>query len=153
MKTMENRAVENRKDSAALRKLRLAASLLSKEFEEKKAEIERAKKQLREAEVTLRSLEGKEARKALTRVKAHAGGMMKMVGLLEYRFFNSDERDNDQDDLRANLLVGALLFLADKMMGLREDELEKLESRGAQYRAQNPKDRVVPSVNPLVILG
>lgn len=153
MKIIENRAVENRKESAELRKLRLAASLLSKEFEEKKAEIERAKKQLREAEVTLRSLEGKEARKALTRVKAHAGGMMKMVGLLEYRFFNSDERDNDQDDLRANLLVGALLFLADKMNCLSEDELEKLEGRGAEYRAQNPRDRVIPRINPLVILG
>lgn len=153
MKTIENRRIGNRKDSAELRKLRLAASLLSKEFAEKKAEIEHAKKQLREAEVTLKSLEAKEARKTLTRIKAHAGGMMKMVGLLEYRFLNSHERDNDQDDLRANLLVGALLFLADKMAGLGADDLEELENRGAEYRTQNPKDRSVPGVNSIVLLG
>ena len=78
----------------------------------KSKEIYQQKLKNREAAAS-RKQEKKASRENRNRILMHAGGLMDMTGLLRYCFAQSDEFDNPQDNLRANLLVGSLLHLSE----------------------------------------
>lgn len=136
-----------------IRQARSLVTSLTEKLAEKRKALAQGTKRLREAEMLIKKHEKNERRKGRTRIVAHAGGMMEMTGLLECRFIDSSERDNVQDNLRANLLVGALLKLAHQLSEASAEELQSLTARGKQYRELRPAVRVVPKVNPLIILG
>jgi hypothetical protein len=80
----------------------------------------------------------------------HAGGMMEMAGLLRYTFSDIEDIDNVQDNLRANLLVGALLELGDILYKKDTEEIAALVARGSQFRNTATDKRMISPVNPLL---
>jgi len=78
----------------------------------------------------------------------HAGGMMDMTGFLRYTFPDNEDADNNQDNLRANLLVGALLELGDILSQKDTEEIAALVSRGSKFRQTEPDKRMISIVNP-----
>ena len=108
---------------------------------------------LQETQARQAQIDKKRRREQRTRLLSHAGGMMEMVGLLNVRFYGTTERDNDQDDLRANLLVGALLDLAHRLSIAPATELLRYTEAGREYRQARPSNRTVPKTNPLLVLN
>lgn len=137
----------------SIRKARALVAALPAKLEERKKALANEEQRYREAEALLLKHEKAEQRRKRTHLVSHAGGMMEMAGLLEYRFIGSTERDNPQDDLRANLLVGALLSLAHHLSTAPSSELEQLTANGKAYRTTKPSARQIPKVNPLVLLA
>lgn len=126
---------------------------LTEKLEALKSRIAQLEKQQREELAKERRLTKLKERALRTRLLSHFGGIGEMCGLLQYRFIGSSRRDNIQDDLRANLLAGALLDLAQRLSIASEQELLKLSKAGQAYRAQRPAARQVPPTNPLIALG
>ena len=73
---------------------------------------------------------------------------MDMSGLLRYCFAQSDEFDNPQDNLRANLLVGSLLHLSEYLNNCSPADLEKIEASGKSFRRSDKKNRTLAGINP-----
>jgi hypothetical protein len=112
-------------------------------------EIYRKKLQYRQIAASNKS-DKKVNRQARTRILIHAGGLMEMTGLLDYCFKDEKDFDNYQDNLRANLLVGALLHLSDHLSTSSSEILSKLEKSGSEFRATRRIDRRVAPVNSLI---
>ena len=81
------------------------------------------------------------------RLKAHAGGMLEMTGLLRYVYPDGFESDNKQDRLIANLLVGAFQKLSNELEKASIEELETLWISGQNFRKGYKKERELPTVN------
>ncbi len=81
------------------------------------------------------------------RLKAHAGGMLEMTGLLRYVYPDGFESDNKQDRLIANLLVGAFQKLSYDLESMSIEELQELWGLGQKFRKEYKRDRELPKVN------
>lgn len=113
----------------------------------KSKEIYQQKLKNREAAAS-RKQEKKASRENRNRILMHAGGLMDMSGLLRYCFAQSDEFDNPQDNLRANLLVGSLLHLSEYLNNCSPADLEKIEASGKSFRRSDKKNRTLAGINP-----
>lgn len=153
MTTSQPSPLNSDTDSVSVRKARALVATLPSKLEERRKALAREEQKYREAEALLLKHEKIEKRKKRTQIVAHAGGMMEIAGLLEYRFIGTADRDNPQDDLRANLLVGALLELARHLSAAPVSKLEKLTADGKAYRTTKPAARQIPKVNPLIALA
>ena len=78
--------------------------------------------------------------------KLHSGGMMAMVGLFEY-VYSDKIRDNSQDDLMANLIVGSLLNMSKELNCATGEQLQLLWDEGKKFRLLKKEDRVIPKKN------
>lgn len=81
------------------------------------------------------------------RLKIHTGGMVNMVGLHRYVYSDNEMRDNPQDALIANLLVGSLLKLSRDLESASIDDLKRLWHAGREFRKQQQSDRQLAGVN------
>lgn len=81
------------------------------------------------------------------RMKNHAGGMMRMTGLLDYIYPDAELYDNNQDALIENLLVGGLLKMSKELSGSTTDELQGIYEQGEKFRKLTPAQRILPGVN------
>lgn len=81
------------------------------------------------------------------RLKIHSGGMVHMVGLHRYVYSDVEVRDNPQDALIANLLVGSLLKLSRDLESASIDDLKRLWHAGREFRKQQQSDRQLAGVN------
>lgn len=82
------------------------------------------------------------------RMKNHAGGMMRMTGLLDYIYPDAELHDNNQDALIENLLVGGLLKMYKELSGKTTVELKEIYEQGEKFRKLTPAQRILPGVNP-----
>lgn len=107
------------------------------------------KERLRRRENAARAKsEKKSSREKRSRVLIHAGGLLEMTGLLAYTFPEGERFDNYQDNLRANLLVGALLTLSQQLHDASPQQLATLAQAGRQFRKTDKAARKVVKVNP-----
>jgi len=118
---------ERKKPEEKIAELRAKAAEL-----EKRSSVLKRKAQLAEAQ--RRTKEAKTARIRRTRELTHIGGMCEMVGLMRFRFGPGETPDNDQDDLRANLLVGALLKLSEQLEQATPEERAERAAAGDKFR-------------------
>lgn len=123
--------------------------------DEIRRQIEEAEKLIAEKQKLKRRLNRKitgvverEARAKEDRMKNHAGGMMRMLGLFDYVYPDAELHDNNQDALIENLLVGGLLRVAQKLAKSELHELHELYNQGKAFRDLAPENRVVPKTNP-----
>lgn len=70
-----------------------------------------------------------------------------MVGLHRYVYSDTEMRDNPQDALIANLLVGSLLKLSRDLESASIDDLKRLWHAGREFRKQQQSDRQLAAVN------
>ena len=112
-------------------------------------EIYRQKLQYRQIAAS-NKLDKRANRQGRTRILIHAGGLMEMTGLLKYCFKDAKDFDNYQDNLRANLLVGALLHLSGHLSSASSEILAKLEHSGSEFRATKRIDRRIAPTNTLI---
>lgn len=82
------------------------------------------------------------------RLKIHSGGMVHMVGLHRYVYSDVEVRDNPQDALIANLLVGCLLKVSQGLENASIDDLRALWDAGRAFRQQKQADRKIANLNP-----
>jgi hypothetical protein len=122
--------------------------------EEIKKQIADAEKEIAEKQKLKRRLSRKingvverEQRLKEDRMKNHAGGMMRMVGLLDYIYPDAELHDNNQDALIENLLVGALLKMSKELSGNATFELQEIYKQGEKFKKLTPQQRVLPGVN------
>ncbi len=115
---------------------------------------DRLAKEAKEANSRIKILKAKanrndaiERRKKEKHLKAHAGGMLEMTGLLRYVYPEDVEADNPQDKLIANLLVGAFQKLSYDLESMSVEELQELWSLGQKFRLQYKRDRELTKVN------
>lgn len=106
----------------------------------------RIEKNMRELEAKIAKSDAARLREYDFRKKVHAGGMMAMVGMFEY-VYGDKIRDNEQDDLIANLLVGSLLKASESLNKASSEELMLLWEKGKAFRAMHKHDRSVPDKN------
>lgn len=118
-----------------------------KALEKKSKEIYQQKIKNREL-AAARKQEKKATRENRNRILMHAGGLMDMTGLLRYCFAQSEEFDNPQDNIRANLLVGSLLHLSEYLYNCSPDDLAKIEAAGKLFRSSDKKNRNLIGTNP-----
>ena len=118
-----------------------------KALEKKSKEIYQQKIKNREL-AAARKQEKKATRENRNRILMHAGGLMDMTGLLRYCFVQSEEFDNPQDNLRANLLVGSLLHLSEYLHNCSPEDLAKIEASGKSFRSADKKKRNLTGTNP-----
>ncbi len=111
-------------------------------------EAEEAKRNIKLLEAKVSRVEADEKRNREKHLKAHVGGMVEMTGLMRYVYPDGVEKDNPQDSLIANLLVGMFLSVSQMLESSTTDELEKYWNKGRDYRAKNKLDRLLPKVNP-----
>lgn len=95
-----------------------------------------------------RKKEKKASRENRNRILMHAGGLMDMTGLLRYCFAQSEDFDNPQDNLRANLLVGSLLHLSEYLYDCKPEELARIEAVGKSFRKSEKATRHLSETNP-----
>lgn len=122
--------------------------------EEIKKQIADAQKEIAEKQKLKRRLSRKinevverEQRIKEDRMKNHAGGMMRMVGLLDYIYPDAELYDNNQDELIENLLVGGLLKMYKELSGSTTAELKEIYEQGEKFRKLTPAQRILPRVN------
>lgn len=122
--------------------------------EEIKKQIADAEKEIAEKQKLKRRLSRKisgvverEQRLKDDRMKNHAGGMMRMVGLLDYKYQNPELYDNNQDDLIENLLVGGLMRLSADILKMSANELYEVYRQGKAYRDIKPSERKVSIIS------
>ena len=118
-----------------------------KALEKKSKEIYQQKIKNREL-AAARKQEKKATRENRNRILMHAGGLMDMTGLLRYCFVQSEEFDNPQDNLLANLLVGSLLHLSEYLHNCSPEDLAKIEASGKSFRRADKKKRNLTGTNP-----
>lgn len=107
------------------------------------------KEKLRRRENAARAKqEKKSSREKRSRVLIHAGGLLEMTGLLQYTFPEGERFDNYQDNLRANLLVGALLSLSEQLRDATPQQLSTLAQSGRAFRKMDKAQRKIAKVNP-----
>lgn len=82
------------------------------------------------------------------RLKIHSGGMVHMVGLHRYVYSDVEVRDNPQDALIANLLVGYLLKVSEDLQKASIDDLKGFWDTGRAFRQQKQADRKIANLNP-----
>lgn len=112
------------------------------------AEAENKRKQIAILEARQKKADEIKQRELDTRLKIHSGGMVHMVGLHRYVYSDSEVRDNPQDALIANLLVGSLLKLSRDLESASIDDLKRLWDAGREFRKQQQSDRQISGVNP-----
>lgn len=125
-------------------KLQIAEAKKARLLEEAKESAKRIER-LRAIE---RRHEATQKRNQDMRLKAHAGGMLEMTGLLRYVYPEGVETDNTQDRLIANLLVGAFQKLSNELEESSVEDLAILWASGHNFRREYKKDRELPKVNP-----
>lgn len=112
------------------------------------AEAEKKRKQIAILEARQKKADETKQRELDTRLKIHSGGMVHMIGLHRYVYSDSEVRDNPQDALIANLLVGSLLKVSQDLESASIDDLKRLWHVGRAFRRQKHADRKIASVNP-----
>ncbi len=112
------------------------------------AEAENKRKQIAILEARQKKADEIKQRELDTRLKIHSGGMVHMVGLHRYIYADSEVRDNPQDALIANLLVGSLLKLSKDLESASIDDLKRLWHEGREFRQQKQVERKIESLNP-----
>lgn len=122
--------------------------------EEIKKQIADAEKEIAEKQKLKRRLSRKingvverEQRLKDDRMKNHAGGMMRMTGLLDYLYPDTELYDNNQDALIENLLVGGLLKVSEELSTASPEKIDEIYQRGVHFRKLKPEQRMLPSVN------
>lgn len=116
---------------------------LLEEAKKVKSNIDALKMKARKDESKLKRIQD-------ARLKKHAGGMVEMVGLFRYVYDNESVRDNPQDALIANLIVGALLRVAQGLEKAPVSELKKIWIDGRDFRRMNKDKRILSAVNPKI---
>lgn len=111
------------------------------------AEADAKRKQIARLEAQKKRTDEIKRREIESRLKIHSGGMVHMVGLHRYIYSDADIRDNPQDGLIANLLVGSLLKVCQDLENASIDDLKRLWDAGRAFRIQKQADRVIPSIN------
>lgn len=119
-----------------------------KHLERTEQALKAAKRELRSAKNAERKRQAEERKTAETRLKSHAGGFIEMVGLFRYVYEDDGVRDNNQDSLIANLIVGILLRVSSKLEKASVDELYELWVEGNNFREIDKSARVLPKINP-----
>lgn len=110
------------------------------------AEAEKKRKQIAILESRQKKADETKQRELDSRLKIHSGGMVNMVGL--HRYVYTEVRDNPQDALIANLLVGSLLKVCQDLENASVDDLKSLWGAGRAFRQQKQVDRKIASLNP-----
>ena len=111
------------------------------------AEAEKKRKHIAILESRQKKADTVKQRALDERLKIHSGGMVHMVGLHRYVYSDSQVRDNPQDALIANLLVGSLLKLSRDLESASIDDLKRLWNTGREFRKQQQSDRQLAGVN------
>lgn len=111
-------------------------------------EAEKKRKQISILEARQKKTDEIKKRELDSRLKIHSGGMVNMVGLHRYVYSGAEVRDNPQDALVANLLVGSLLKLSRDLESASIDDLKRLWHAGREFRRQQQSDRLLAGVNP-----
>lgn len=119
-----------------------------KRLERTEQALKAAKRELRSARNAERKRRSEERIAAEKRLKSHAGGFVEMVGLFRYVYEDDNVRDNNQDSLIANLIVGILLRASSELEKANVDSLYKLWIEGHKFREIDKSARVLPKVNP-----
>lgn len=145
-KTKKNIATHYIDYKAMWRMVALEASM--KEDKQVKAERLKNEKRKNKVEIKTESDTKRILRYQRSRFISHAGGMLDMTGFLRYTYSDNENTDNPQDNLRANLIVGALLELGDILSQKDTEELAALVARGSQFRNTDPDKRMISIVNP-----
>lgn len=125
----------------------LSSDEIRRQIEEAEKLIAEKQKLKRRLNRKITGVVEKEARAKEDRMKNHAGGMMRMLGLLDYVYQDAELHDNKQDALIENLLVGGLLLVAQKFSKSKPHELHELYKQGKAFRELKPDQRKVPAVN------
>lgn len=112
-----------------------------------KAEAADKRKQIEILEARNKKSNKIKQREVDKRLKLHTGGMVNMVGLHRYIYSADEVRDNPQDALIANLLVGSLLKLSRDLESASIDDLKRLWSAGREFRKQQQSDRQLAEIN------
>ncbi len=112
------------------------------------AEAEKRRKQIAILESRQKKADEIKQREIDSRLKIHSGGMVHMVGLHRYVYSDADVRDNPQDALIANLLVGSLLKVSEDLQKASMDDLKDLWDTGRAFRQQKQADRKIANLNP-----
>ena len=84
-------------------------------------EADKLKSEIKQLTAKQAKVEREEERRRKNRIKLHAGGMCEMTGLLNYVYNDPVARDNEQDELIANLIVWAAAGFMDTLLRC-EDE-------------------------------
>lgn len=111
------------------------------------SEAEKKRKQIAILESRKKKADEVKQRDLDSRLKTHSGGMMNMVGLHRYVYSDSEVRDNPQDALIANLLVGSLLKVCQDLENASIDDLKNLWDAGRAFRQQKHVDRKLAPIN------
>lgn len=111
-------------------------------------EIDKLNQEAKVLEAREKKAAVKIARYADNRMKNHIGGMVNLTGLTRYQYNDKTLRDNTQDALIENLLVGVFWRAAEALGKASLDELIKLYEFGNSVRHIKPVDRVLPELNP-----
>lgn len=112
------------------------------------AVAEKKRKEIAILEARQKKADERKQREIDSRLKIHSGGMVHMVGLHRYVYSDDEVRDNPQDALIANLLVGSLLKVSQVLEKAPIDDLKGLWNAGRAFRQQKQVDRKLASVNP-----
>jgi len=112
------------------------------------AEAEKRRKQIAILESRQKKADEIKQREIDSRLKIHSGGMVHMVGLHRYVYSDVEVRDNPQDALIANLLVGSLLKASEDLQKASMDDLKDLWDTGRAFRQQKQADRKIANLNP-----
>jgi len=112
------------------------------------AEAEKKRKQIAILESRQKKADEIKQREIDSRLKIHSGGMVHMVGLHRYVYSDDEVRDNPQDALIANLLVGSLLKVSEDLKKASMDDLKDLWDTGRAFRQQKQSDRKIANLNP-----
>lgn len=125
----------------------LSSDEIRRQIEEAEKLIAQNQKLKRRLNRKISGVVEREARLKEDRMKNHAGGMMRMLGLLDYIYPDAELHDNHQDALIENLLVGKLLGMSQELSEMSIDELRKFYNQGKAFRELKPDQRKVPAVN------
>ena len=124
----------------------LTSDEIKKQIADAQKEIAEKQKLKRRLSRRINEVVEREKRIKEDRMKNHAGGMMRMVGLLDYIYPDAELHDN-QDALIENLLVGGLLKMSKELSGSTTDELQGIYEQGERFRKLTPAQRILPGVN------
>jgi len=125
----------------------LSSDEIRRRIEESKRLIAEQQKLKRRLSRKVASVVENESRAKEDRMKNHAGGMMRMTGLLDYIYPDAQLHDNNQDALIEYLLVGGLLRLSQQFSVLKPNDLHELYKQGKAFRDLKPDQREVPAIN------
>lgn len=125
----------------------LSSDEIRRRIEESKRLIAEQQKLKRRLSRKVASVVENESRAKEDRMKNHAGGMMRMTGLLDYIYPDAELHDNNQDALIEYLLVGGLLRLSQQLSVLKPNDLHELYKQGKAFRDLKPDQRKVPAIS------